>query len=64
MKEISALRLKTCNYLTDDKDENNEEKCTKKCAKERKLTFEDYKHYLEVTQIENEINQPEKINLM
>ena len=64
MKEIPALRLKTCYYLTDDKDESNKAKCTKKCAKKPKLTFEDYKHYLEVSQIENEINQPEKINLM
>ena len=39
MKEISALRLKTCNYLTDDNDENNKAKCTRKCAKKRRTTI-------------------------
>ena len=29
-----------------------------------KLTFKDYKHCSEATQLENEINQLEKINLM
>ena len=29
----------------------------------RKLKFEGYKHCLEATQLRNEINQPEKINL-
>ena len=35
----------------------------KKCITERKLKFEDYKKCLEVTQLENEINYIEKINL-
>ena len=31
MAEIAALRPKTCNYLTDDKDESKKAKGTKKC---------------------------------
>ena len=34
----------------------------KKIATKRKLKLEDCKHYLEVTQLENEINQLEKDN--
>ena len=30
----------------------------------RKLKFEDYKQYLEVTQLENKLNKLEKINFM
>ena len=32
----------------------------KKCVVKRKLKFQDYKHFLETTQLENKINQLEK----
>ena len=38
-------------------------KRTKKCVIERKLTFEDYQNYLEVTQLRNEIKHLEKVKL-
>ena len=53
MKEFLGLRTKTYNYLIDDDSEN-------KKAKKRKLKFENYKNCLEVTQLENKINHPEK----
>ena len=60
MMEIAALRQKTYNYLTDDNNENKKVKSTSKCTINRKLKFEDYKHYLEATQLENKTNQLEK----
>ena len=62
MTEFSALRPKTYNYWIDD---NNKIKKTKgskvkKCVTKWPLKVEDYKHCLEATQIENEINQLEK----
>ena len=38
-------------------------KGTKKCVVKRKLKFEDYKHSLEATQLENKMNHVEKNNL-
>ena len=35
-----------------------------KCVIKRKLKFENYKNYLEATQLENKINYPEEINLI
>ena len=43
---------------------NEKVKDTEKCVVNRKLKFEDYNHFLESTQLENKINQLEKINLM
>ena len=60
MMEIAALRQKTYNYLTDDNNENKKVKSTSKCTINRKLKFEDYKRYLEATQLENKTNQLEK----
>ena len=60
MMEIAALRQKTYNYLTDDNNENKKVKSTSKCTIKRKIKFEDYKHYLEATQLENKTNQLEK----
>ena len=60
MREFAALRVKTCNYLTDDGDEDKKAKGTKKCVIKQKLKFEHYKHCLEATQLENKINQLEK----
>ena len=58
--EIAVLRLETYIYLTNDYDQNKKAKGVKKYVIERKLKFEDYKHCLEATQVENKINQPEK----
>ena len=63
MTESAALRPKAYNYLTDDNDENKKAKGTKKCAIKRKLKFEDYKHRLEVTQLEKERNHLGKSKL-
>ena len=61
MKEFSALSLKMYIYLTDSNDENKtKKKGRKRCVVKRKLKFQDYKHFLETTQLENKINQLEK----
>ena len=51
MTEFAALRRKTYSYLINDDDGNKKAKGTKKCVIKRELTFEDYKHCLEATQI-------------
>ena len=63
MTEFAALRAKTYSYSTDNKDEDKKAKGTKKCVIKRKLKFEDYKHCLERTQLENKINHLQKRNL-
>ena len=63
MKELATLRPKTYSYLTDHNDEGKKAKDTKKCVIKRKLKFEDYKHCLEATQLENRKNQLEKYKL-
>ena len=60
LKEFIGLRAKTFSYLTDDNSEEKKVKGTKKCAIKRKLKFKEYKNCLEVTQLENQINNPEK----
>ena len=55
MRDVAALRQKAYSYLTDGNDGNKKAKSIKKI---------NYKHCLEATQIENKINQPEKIKLM
>ena len=57
---VSKLRSKTYRYLADGHDENKKRKTHKKCAIKEKLNFEDYKHCLEATQLENKINKLEK----
>ena len=64
MAEFAALIPKTYNYLTNDYNENEKAKCTKKCILKQKLKFEVYKQCLEATQTENKLNQLEKINFM
>ena len=54
------MRPKAYSYLTDDNDENENAKDTKKCVIKRKLRCEDYTHYLKAPQLENTINQLEK----
>ena len=48
------------NDLTDDNNENKKAKLAKKCIIKQKLTFADYKHCFEATQLENEINHLEE----
>ena len=60
MTKFVGLRAKTYSYLTDDGSEDKKAKDTKKCVIKRKLQFENYKNCLEVTQLENKINYPEK----
>ena len=60
VKESVGLRAKTYSQLKDNNDEDKTAKDTKKCARKRKLKFEDYKNCLEEAQIENEINHLQK----
>ena len=53
MTEFSALIPKTYSYLTDDRDEDKKAKGKKRSVIKRKLKFEDYKHRLEATELEN-----------
>ena len=60
MREIIGLRAKTHSCLIDDSSEDKKVKAKKKYVIKRKLKSEDYKIYLEATQLENKINHPEK----
>ena len=60
MKEFIGLRAKTYGYLKENNDEDKKSKGTKKGIIKRKLTFKDYKNYLEAAQIKNKINHLEK----
>ena len=64
MTEFVGLRAKTYSYLKDNNDEDEKGKGTKKCVIKRKPKFQDYKICLEAAQIENKINNLEKIKLM
>ena len=55
-KEFMGLRSKTYSYLIGENYESKKAKGTK-----RKLKFEDYKNCLQVPQLENKINYPEKM---
>ena len=59
MKEFGALTAKTYSCLTANNNEDKKAKGTKS-AQQIKLRFEDYKHFLEVIQLENKIDQSEK----
>ena len=61
-KEFTLLTAKTYRYLTNNNDKDKNQK-HKKCVVKRKLKFEEYKHYLEATQLENKINHLEKNTL-
>ena len=50
------MRLKETQLLTDDDDEDEKAKGTKKCVIKRKLKFKNYKHCLEATQLERKIS--------
>ena len=50
-----GLKAKTYSYLIVDGSEDKKAKDTKKCVI-KKIKFENYKNYLEATQLENKIN--------
>ena len=58
--KFGGLRAKTYSSLRDDGNEDKKAKGTIKCVIKRKLKFENYKNYLEVTQFDNKINYLEK----
>ena len=60
MKEFVGLRTKSYNYLIENDSEDKKAKDAKMCVIKRKPKFEDYKHCLEATQLENKINHLEK----
>ena len=60
MTRFLALRAKTYSYIIDDGNEDKKAKYTKKFIMKRELEFQNYKNYLEATQLENKINHLEK----
>ena len=64
MTKFVGLRATTYSYLVDDRSKDKKGKGTKKCVIKRKLKFENYKNYLEVTQRENKNKDLEKIKLI
>ena len=58
--EFSELRPKIYSYLIDGGDGNKKrKKSLEKCVIKQKLKFENYKHCLQTTQLENKIKQLE-----
>ena len=60
MIKFTALRSKAYCYLKDDNNENKKAKAPKKCVVKRKIKFKDYKHCLEATPLESNINHLQK----
>ena len=60
IRKFVGLRAKSHSYLTDYESWDKKAKSTKRCVIKRELKFENYKSCLEATQLENEINYPEK----
>ena len=60
LTQFAALIPKTYSFLTNNSDENNRPKDTKKCLVKRILKFDDDKHSLTATQLKNTINQLQK----
>ena len=60
MTKFVGLIAKTYSQLIDDGSEDKKAKCTKKCVIKRKVKFEDYKNYLETTQLDKKMNYLEK----
>ena len=60
MTKFVGLRAKTYSYLIDDVSEDKKAKRTKNCVIKKKLKSENYKNYLEATQLENKIYHLEK----
>ena len=63
MSDFVTLRPKTYSYLTNIKDESRKAKDTKKCVIKRQHKFKKIQLFLEVTQLKNKINKPEKNKL-
>ena len=59
-KKFVRLKAKTKKYLIDDNHEGQKPKASKKCVMKRKLKFENYKYWLEATQLENKLNYLER----
>ena len=57
MYKFTALKTNTYSYFTENKHKYKKSKDTKRCAIKRILKFEDYKHFLEETQL-NKPNKP------
>ena len=60
MEEFVGLRAKTCSYLVDNGSKDKKAKSTKVHVI-KKLKLKDYKNCLKGTQLENKINQLEKV---
>ena len=63
MSDFVTLRPKTYSYLTNIKDESRKAKDTKKCIIKRQHKFKKIQLFLEVNQLKNKINKPEKNKL-
>ena len=63
MAKFIGLRTKIYSYSIDGSSEDKKAKRTKKCVIKRKLKFENYKNWLEATQLDNKIKYLEKIKL-
>ena len=60
MTKFFGLRAKTDSYLIDDGSEDKKARSTKKCVIKGKIKFENYKNYLEATQLDNKMIYLEK----
>ena len=63
MTKFVRLRAKTYSYLIDDDSKDKKAKGTRKCVIKSKIKFENCKNCLEATQLENKINNLQKIKL-
>ena len=60
MTKLVGFRAKTYSYLIDNGNENKKAKDTKRFVIKGKLNFENYKNFLEATQLDNKFNYLEK----
>ena len=63
MTKFVRLRAKTYSYLIDDDSKDKKAKGTRKCVIKSKIKFENCKNCLEATELENKINNLQKIKL-
>ena len=63
MTKLVGLRAKIYSYLIDDDSEDKIAEDTKKCVIKKKIEFENYKNWLETTQLDNKIQYLEKIKI-
>ena len=64
MTNFVGLRANTYSYLIDDGSEYEKAKVTKNCFIKRKVKFENYRNFLEATQLQSKINYLEKMKLI